>query len=155
VLPSGKISWGYSLDHGKGADGKRKQEFKSGYRRQSEAEDATPEASQRKRCRGIDQAGPATFAGFMAEWFREHADRQCILKTVERYRQLAEYVNPYIGSVKLQDLTALSLERAFNRLKDSGGREEDKEGPPVVSENRASHRLVWSIVLCRQPSGGS
>ena len=132
-LPSGKISWGYSLDHGKGADGKRKQEFKSGYRRQSEAEDALRNLLNEKDAGGLARPDPTTFTGFMGEWFREHADRQCTLKIVERYRQLAEYVNPHIGTVKLQDLTALSLERV-------GARSEDKENPPAVSENRASHR---------------
>src|ERR1051325_3065253 len=43
-LPSGTITWAYSLDHGRQADGKRLRDFKSGYPTMRAAKDALDEA---------------------------------------------------------------------------------------------------------------
>lgn len=51
----------------------------------------------------------------------QYGPRKCSLKTLERYRSLADYVTRHLGSARLQDLSALALERVFNQLKDSGG----------------------------------
>jgi integrase len=138
-LPSGKTAWGYSLDHGKGSDGKRKQEFKSGFRRESEAEDALRKRLNERDAGELVRPDPTAFAGFMVEWFREHAERQCSPKTVERYRQLADYMIPHIGGVKLQDLSALTLERIFNRLKDAGGRNRTTKKARPLSAKTVHH----------------
>ena len=79
------------------------------------------------------------FAGFLDEWFREHAERQCEPKTLERYHQLADYILPHIGTAKLQDLTALALERIFNRLKDAGGRDRKTKKARPLSAKTVHH----------------
>jgi integrase len=148
MLPSGKTSWGYSLDHGKGADGKRMREFKSGFERKGEAGDALQRLLNERDAGELLRPDPTTFAGFIEDWFREHADRQCSLKTVERYRQLAEYMIPHIGSIKLQDLTGLSLERIFNRLKDGGGRDRKTKKARPLSAKTVHHIAgVVSVAL--------
>jgi len=48
-------------------------------------------------------------------------ERNCTPKTRERYGELAAYLLPHIVTTKLQDLTALQLERVFNHLHDAGG----------------------------------
>src|SRR5947209_17472246 len=118
-LSSGKIAWGYSLDHGKGADGKRRQEFRSGFERKSQAEDILRRRLNQKDVGEVVQPDPTAFTAFLDDWFRDHADRQCAPKTVERYRELAGYLMPRLGLLKLQDITALKLERTFNELKDT------------------------------------
>lgn len=134
-LPSGKVTWGYSLDHGKGADGKRKQQFKSGFSFQREAADALKKLLKEKDADDLVRPDPTVFEVFIEDWFREHAARQCTPKTVERYRQLVDYVVPYIGKIKLQDLSALSLERIFNHLKDRGGRDrKTKKARPLAAK---------------------
>jgi integrase len=143
-ITSGKIAWGYSLDHGKGAEGKRKQEFKSGFQRKAEAEDALRKRLNEKDAGETIRPDPRTFAGFMPEWFRENAERQCSLKTVERYRQLVDYILPYVGSVKLQDLSALTLERTFNHLKDAGGRDRKTKKARPLSAKTVHH--IASVV---------
>jgi len=120
-LPSGSVTWGYSIDAGKDENGKRIQIFKSGFARKGDAGDALRQKLNEKYEGELVKPDPTTFAAFLKEWFTEHAERNCTPKTVERYRQLAAYVIPHIGSTKLQDLSALTLERVFNRLKDAGG----------------------------------
>jgi len=138
-LPSGKITWGYSLDHGKGADGRRKQQFKSGFSLKGEAEEALRKLLNEKDTGELVRPDPTMFAVFIEDWFREHAARQCTLKTVERYRQLADYIKPHIGAVKLQDLTALMLERIFNHLKDAGGRDRKTKKARPLSAKTVHH----------------
>jgi integrase len=121
TLPTGRITWGYSIDAGRDEKGKRKQIFKSGFLRKGDAEDALRRRLNEKDEGELVKPDPTTFTGFLKEWFTEHAERNCTPKTVERYHQLAAYVLPHIGAVKLQDLSALMLERVFNKLKDSGG----------------------------------
>lgn len=120
-LPSGSITWGFSVDAGKDATGRRKQIFKSGFTKKAEAQAALRQKLNQKDDGELVKPDPTTFSGFLAEWFTEHAERKCTPKTVERYRQLAAYVLPHLGTTKLQDLTALTLERVLNHVKDSGG----------------------------------
>jgi integrase len=121
TLPSGRITWGYSIDAGKDENGKRKQIFKSGFERKKDADDALCQKLNEKDEGELVKPDPTTFAAFLQEWFKEHAERNCTPKTVERYHQLADYVLPHIGATKLPDLSALTLERVFNRVKDAGG----------------------------------
>ncbi len=121
TLPSGSVTWGYSIDVGTDENGKRKQIYKSGFERKGDADAALRRLLAEKDEGELTKPDPQTFAAFIEEWFREHAARNCTPKTVERYRQLAAYVLPHIGMMRLQDLSALALERVFNHLKDSGG----------------------------------
>jgi len=121
TLPSGRVTWGYSIDAGKDENRKRKQIFKSGFKRKGDADDALRRKLNEKEAGKLVTPDPTTFAAYLQEWFTEHAERNCTPKTVERYRELAAYVLPHIGATKLQDLSALTLERVFNRLKDAGG----------------------------------
>lgn len=138
-LPSGTITWGYSIDCGKDENGKRKRIFKAGFERKKDAEDALRKILNEKDEGELVKPDPTTFAAFLQEWFREHAERNCSGKTVERYRQLAAYILPRIGATKLQDLSALTLERVFNRVKDVGGRDRKKKVPRPLSAKTVRH----------------
>jgi integrase len=121
TLPSGRITWGYSIDAGKDENDRRKQIFKSGFATKGAAGTALRHVLNQKDEGDLVKPDPTNFAAVLQQWFKEHAERNCTPKTVERYRQLAAYILPHIGTTKLQDLSALMLERIFNRLKDSGG----------------------------------
>jgi len=138
-LPSGRVTWGYSIDVGKDANGKRLQDFKSGFAKKGEAEDALRVKLNEKDAGELVKPDPTSFGVFLATWFTEYAERQCSLKTVERYRELAAYIVPHIGLVKFQDLTALSLERIFNHLKDAGGRDRKTKQPRPLSAKTVHH----------------
>ena len=139
TLPSGRITWGYSIDAGKDENGKRKQIFKSGFERKKDADDALRQKLNEKDEGELVKPDPTTFAAFLQEWFKEHAERNCTPKTVERYRELTAYVLPHIGGIKLQDLSALTLERVFNRLKDAGGRNRKTKQARPLSAKTVHH----------------
>ena len=132
-LPSGRISWGYVIYAGRGEDGKRKQIFKSGYTTKGEADTALRNKLKEKDEGDFVKPDPTVFAAFMETWFAEHAERNCTLKTCERYRELWAYVTPHAGTTKLQKLTALQLERIFNLLLDAGGRNRKTKAPRPLS----------------------
>jgi integrase len=139
ALPSGSITWGYSIDAGKDENGKRKQIFKSGFARKGDAQTALRQKLNQKDEGELVKPDPTTFAAFLQEWFKEHADRNCTPKTVERYHQLAAYVLPHVGATKLQDLSALTLERVFNHVKDSGGRDRKAKAQRPLSAKTVRH----------------
>lgn len=58
---------------------------------------------------------------------------------MERYRQLAAYLAPHIPGTKLQDLSALTLERVFNHLKDAGGRDRKAKAVRPLSAKTVRH----------------
>lgn len=138
-LPSGTVTWGYSIDAGKDENGKRKQIFKSGFEREKDATKALRDKLNEKDAGELVRPDPTTFAAFLKDWFTEHAERNCTPKTVERYRQLSAYILPHIGSTKLQDLSALALERVLNRLKDSGGRDRKTKAARPLSAKTVRH----------------
>jgi integrase len=147
-LPSGRVTWGYSIDAGKDANGKRQQIFKSGFDRKSDADSALRKLLNEKDQGELAKPDPQAFSAFVDEWFREYGARKCTPKTLERYRQLAEYAIPHLGPVKLQDLTALMLERVFNRLKDAGGYDRKaKKARPLSAKTTHHIADVVNVVL--------
>lgn len=118
---SGRVVWSYSVDIGVDGNGNRVRESKSGFKRQGDAEEALRKVLYQLDSGEKINPAPTTFAELLENWFREYAERHCSLKTVERYRQLADYILPHIGAVKLTDLSPLILQRTFNEIKDRGG----------------------------------
>jgi len=139
TLPSGRITWGFSIDAGKDKGGKRKQIFKSGFERKSDAGTALRQLLNEKDTGDLVVPDPQTFGGFAREWFREYGPRKCTPKTLERYTQLADYLTPHIGGTRLQEITPLMLERVFNRLKDSGGVYKKTQSPRPLSARTVHH----------------
>ena len=76
-LPSGSVTWGYSIDAGKDENGKRKQIFKSGFDRKTDADNALRAKLNAKDEGELVRPDPTTFAAFLKEWFKEHAERNC------------------------------------------------------------------------------
>lgn len=97
-LLSGRITWGYSIDLGKDATGKRIRPQKIGFERKADAETALRLKLNQKDAGTIAKPDPTAFAPFLDQWFREHADRNCMLKTVERHHELAAYVLPTLAT---------------------------------------------------------
>jgi integrase len=147
-LPSGTISWGYSIDAGTAPDGKRLRLFKSGFDRKSKAADALREKLNEQDRGEIVKPDPQTFAAFTERWFSEFSARTCSLKTAERYRQLAAYALPQLGHVRLQDLSALMIEPVLFRLKDAGGWNRKTKKARALSGKTIHHIAgVLNVVL--------
>src|ERR1039458_10161289 len=102
----GRISWGYIFG----------EEDKIGLDSQAAAEVALQAAVDR---RAAAEAIPAevdpTFPEYIRYWLTEHAGRRCAPKTLERYKELAEYLIRQLGETRLNDLTTAQIQRAIHR----------------------------------------
>jgi integrase len=119
-LPSGKITWCLGIDVGKDENGKRKRIFKSGFRREGDAENERTRLMQEMNAGTLTKPDPRTLAEFLDQWLAEYAARKVAPKTLERYRDLARHVSRAIGSTVLTKVTTLQLQRVYNALLDSG-----------------------------------
>src|SRR5579862_7459050 len=70
TLPSGSITWGYSIDAGKDEKGKRKQIFKSGFALKGDAATALRKKLNEKDEGELVKPDPTSFAAFFQEWFK-------------------------------------------------------------------------------------
>lgn len=126
-LRSGAIDWYYSVSAGKDENGNRLRLFKAGFRRKSDAEAAELRVRQELEDGAVIRPDPRTFGAFFEEWLREHAEKNCEPKTVERYRELAAYVLPHVGKLQLREVSTRVLERLYNRLRQEGGKRKGKK----------------------------
>lgn len=140
---SNKPNWGFSIYLGKDENGKPKRRFESGFARKSEAVTAADLAKAEIIAkRAADEAAknappvssvlprePETLADFMPQWFENYAAVNCKPKTLERFRELAEYFMPKLGSIPLVELDPMTIEMEMNRLHAAGGRVK-KTGEP-------------------------
>jgi len=120
-LPSGKTGWCVQLDTGKDASGRRKRIFKSGYRRQGDADAELTRLLQELNEGTLVKPDPRTVSEFMNQWIAEYAARKVAPTTLERYNELARHVTRAIGTVQLTKVTTLQLQRVYNGLLDSNG----------------------------------
>lgn len=136
---SGRSVWCFELDAGEDENGRRIRISRAGFDREADADAELTRLKQEKTEGLLVRPAPRTFGEFMQEWLREHAEQNCAPKTVERYRQLAGYVLPQLGNVRLQDISTLMLERLYNALRKSGGKQKrhrkagEKEQPAPLS----------------------
>jgi hypothetical protein len=72
-LPSGTVTWGYSIEIGRDQNGKRKQLFKSGFAKKKEAEDALRIRLNEKEAGELVKPDPTLFSAFMEEVCQEDA----------------------------------------------------------------------------------
>ena len=100
-LPSGSVTWGYTIDAGKDANGKRQRIFKSGFERKGDAGDALAKIITERSEGSLVKPDPRTFAEFSEAWLSEYADVSCAPKTAERYREMMAHVTSGIGQQPL------------------------------------------------------
>jgi integrase len=139
VLPSGAVTWAYSIYLGKDEQGRQIRKFKGGFATKREAEDERNIALNDLRSGLSLKPAPTTLRQFLDEWLDQHASRKCSPKTVERYRQLLDYLQPDLTSVRLSKVTTLELEREYNRLRDGGGHDRKTKSPRPLSARTVRH----------------
>jgi integrase len=123
---SGRVRWRYRL-HLKDARGGNLWEGKSGFKKQSEASEALrihiTELQSRANAAAPSPGPVWTLQSWLDHWLDHYGPTRCQPKTLERYRQLAGYLNPDLGKVPLTKLTHTDLETAlFVLLKGPGKR---------------------------------
>ncbi len=138
-LPSGRVAWCVGVDVGKDEDGKRRRIFKSGFKRQADADAELTRLMQELNSGTLVKPDPRTVTEFMDQWVAEYATRKVTPKTLERYRELGAHVTRAIGTAPLSKVTTLQLQRVYNTLLDSG--KKDGSGLSVKSV-RHVHGLV-------------
>jgi integrase len=119
-LPSGHISWCLGIDLGRDRNGKSKRIFKSGFRREGDAQEELRRILQEFDEGTLVKPDPRTVAEFLNQWLAEYATRKVAPTTLERYKELAGHVTSRIGTVELTKVTTLQLQRLYNGLLDSG-----------------------------------
>src|ERR1019366_9319108 len=135
ILPSGKISWGYSIDAGRDENGKRKQIFKSGFSRKLDADIELARLVNERNEGSLVRPDPRTFGEFTEAWLTEYAEVSCAPKTAERYREMMLHVTREIGSQPLSKVTTLQLQRVYNKMLKEGKR--DGSGLSIKSVRNA------------------
>lgn len=113
----GRVSWGFYFK----AEGR--QFTKSGYSTKDEASKALDAAiGNHREPDGSPRKGDTrTLAEYLPYWLDNHAALRCQPKTFERYKQLAAYLTPLLGSIPILDLKAGKIQEAVNVLQLRGG----------------------------------
>jgi integrase len=121
----GGFSWGYIFG----------EEKKIGFDNPVTAGEELLAAVDRRAAAEVEPAElDPTFPEYIRYWLTEHAGRRCAPKTLERYKELAEYLVRQLGETRLNDLTTAQIQRAVHRLEDCGGRvtEDQPNGRPLA-----------------------
>src|SRR6202167_2898271 len=87
-------------------------------------------------------AVPGTLSGLLKEFFTEHGAKSLAPKTLQRYREMADYLHADLLAMPIPDIKPLHLSREWNRLLTSGGRGR-KAGKPL---SRKTVRNIAGLV---------
>lgn len=138
-LPSGVISWGYSIDAGRDENGKRQQIQKTGFARKADADSALAIILNERNEGNLVKPDPRTFKEFAEAWLSEYAETTCSPKTSECYCEMLAHITREIGGQPLSKVTTLQLQRVYNKLLKQG----KKDGKPLAIKTvRNIHGVV-------------
>jgi integrase len=122
-----QTAWSYVFDAPGSTRTNRKQIFESGFASKKEAQDA--ETARRVKAQkdyelqsATPAAIPGTLAGLLKEFFSEHGAKALAAKTLQRYREMADYLDADLLAMPLPKIKPIHLSREWNRLLTSGGR---------------------------------
>jgi integrase len=116
----GKTPWSYIIELPRGEAGKRRQQWKSGFATEREADVAMRDALAKLDRGQHVEASKETLAQFMRRWLPS-AKASIKPTTYAKYATLAEkYVIPGIGQVRLQKLTPAALNAFYADVLDHG-----------------------------------
>ena len=142
-----QIAWCYVFDAPGSTRENRKQIFESGFASKKEAADAEAERRIKEQRdfelqKATPAAVPGTLSGLLDEFFSEHGTKALAPKTLQRYREMAEYLDADLMAMQIPAIKPLHLSREWNRLLDRGGRGR-KEGKPL---SRKTVRNIAGLV---------
>ena len=107
-------SWSYVVDVGVGANGKRRQEWKGGFKTKREADKALALVLRDLAAGTYVVRSRATLGEFLAEW---HANLQLKPASVYAYgKTIRLHVSPLLGHVKLQQLDPPMVRQFYAQL---------------------------------------
>ena len=98
-----------------------------------------------KRGKQISTSAASTFAGLVENW-RKSVNPDLEYKTIERYEgMLKNFLVPYFGKMKVQDIKASHIRQYLNTLKLDGVRTDGKSGG--YSERTIHHHYIFIHLL--------
>lgn len=112
------FSWYFKVDVGRTADGRRLQEKRGGFKTKTEAERALREVLSKLDRSAYVEPSNLTLAQFLQEeWLPAIRPPRLAEKTYrDRRLNVDKYIVPRIGSVRLQELSAVHLNRLYADL---------------------------------------
>ena len=123
----GRRIWAFSLGDVHETGYENKPDAEARLRRTVERRDAERDAQKLRQAEeAIAKAGPP-FAQYFEHWLKEHANRRCAPKMLERYRELGAYLIRELGDVRLNEMTTAKNQETIHRLTDHGGRRTEVE----------------------------
>ncbi len=125
-------SWSYVLDTGRGPDGKRRQERRSGFRTRDDAESALA-AAVRAVSEGLHaHDGGTTVADYLDRWLADKVAAGLRPTTRRSYEQhVRDYLRPQLGHLRLRDLRPSHV-AGMVRVVSAGTRQRPAPGPATV-----------------------
>ncbi|WP_403023155.1 tyrosine-type recombinase/integrase [Salinibacterium sp. GXW1014] len=127
-------------------DAGTRQAGKGGYSTAQEADAALQEARRKARALGtLAKGGPPTVATFAAEWL----DGLTLApSTIYGYRKIIRHhVNPQLGRLRLDQLTATRLARHYRELLEHGRADDKDKGGPLSANSVNKVHVVIGAML--------
>jgi integrase len=120
----GRALWQYVHDLGDDpATGKRRQRRKRGFATQLEAAEALTEERRAIRRGTYVTVTDRRFGDYLHDWLATRSSNGLKPKTVASYRQvITDYIEPHLGQVPIQALTAVALDGLYATLLEEGGK---------------------------------
>lgn len=112
-------TWGYLIEV-RGPEGKRRQIHRRGFRTMEEARDARDAKRIEVLAGHVPVPADDTVDAFAKSWVAALPAEGVEPATVKHYREAVARLSPTIGAVKIQELTALDLDRAYAALLEAG-----------------------------------
>ncbi|MCL2704376.1 MAG: hypothetical protein FWE91_12365 [Defluviitaleaceae bacterium] len=85
-----------------------------------------------------------TVGDWIEEWLNVYVGKTHSPNTLRRYRQIAEaYIKPKVGTVRLQGLTTMMLQRFYNEIKDVS----PVSGSPISNKTLRNIHMVMQAAL--------
>jgi integrase len=142
-----QTAWSYCFDAPGSTRESRKQIFESGFESKKEAAEAEAERRiKEQRDFELQKATPGevpgSLSGLLKEFFTEHGAKALAPKTLQRYREMADYLDAELLAMPIPAIKPLHLSREWNRLLTSGGRGR-KNGKPL---SRKTVRNIAGLV---------
>ena len=143
VSRRGRITWSYCLEKGRDERGKRLRDTEHGFETKREAETAL----EAKRSELADPVPSAAAHVSLSDILKRYVDHCATVKkrapkTIERYKELGEYLNADLLSSPLSKLSPSMFEEEYVRLSKSGG----KRGGLGAKSVRHIHGLIHAAL---------
>ena len=153
----GKAVWCFVIDAPGSTPQKRRQIKESGFATKAAAERAEAERRLTEEQKyELEQAGlpdvplPSTLADLLRDFFAEHAEKKLARKTIERYREQADYLSADLVAMPVAEIKPLHLAKEWNRLLESGGRVRTSGAPrPLAAKTVRNIAGVLSSAFAR------